>query len=212
MVDVKARVEDALATLNRLAETGGEVVEGQIDLTSLDAEDFRWIRRAIRTLKREGHPGGLGNVLALMIYAPALTPLLAAYLETVPDGAADVIDTVIERVSLSDWQALWLVRLLRVLGLLDDESADGPVKWLRERCIGRVDPALRAEAFLALAEQGKASFEELEFHLRIEPDVLSPWYVEAIDALAATPQPPSQSSIDAVRLSHPMFALMMNPR
>jgi hypothetical protein len=103
----------------------------------------------------------------------------------VPDDMAEVFDTIREQVSLSDWQAHWLVHVAHTTRLLDgDLQVDERIDWIRGFLRGRCAPHLRAEATLALATVGEVDLDEVEYGLRNEPSVLSFWYLAAVRALA----------------------------
>jgi hypothetical protein len=175
----------------------------RIRLGSLTSRDLRELRRALNTLARGRSPVGLDKAVALFTYAPPLTPRISYYLtrlyEVAPERVTDVISEIIgeHSHSMSEWQALWIVHTLRVTAI--DSSNRELVAWLntqRERGQLRL---LGAEAWLALAEIGHASFSELDRALRDEPEVFHQWYLSGLSALRGTPQGPNPKELKAVR-------------
>jgi hypothetical protein len=164
--------------------------ETVVQLGNLSTEDVRKLRRALRNLARVQNPNGLERVTTLLIYAPALTPSVATYLTSVapiaPATVSEVFDTIRQKVSLSDWQAHWLVYVARSTALLqgDPQVVQNRILWIKTFLRGRSTPHLRAEAALALATVGELDLDELEYGLRNEPSVLSLWYLTAVKALA----------------------------
>jgi hypothetical protein len=107
---------------------------------------------------------------------------------------SEVLDNLVEHgLSLSAWQRVWLVSVLRRVGALAQN--DSRREWVRQqRDLGR-DQLLGAEAALALAAIGEVSFELLDNSLRTEPEALGPWFVsdeEGIPSWSGLAQPGSR--------------------
>lgn len=162
-----------------------------IDLGNVRGDDFRLLRRGLGRLIRAGISDALAYVLKLVAYVPALTPWAIRYVIAAgsqqPDQAVTVLDDVVARISLSDWQRLWVVRALDELGALRPDAPGNPsirVDWVTSLRHGRHSPAVAAEAALALAAAGSIQFEDLEYALRDQPGALIPWYLGGIRRLS----------------------------
>jgi len=167
-----------------------ETRPNDILLTGCVATKFRALRRAFGQLIRAGVPDGLPHVIKIISYVPALTPWALRYVvkagEQQPDQAASVIDGFVQNVSLSDWQRIWITRSISDLNLLDSASAGEQalrLSWTENLRRTRHNPAVSAEAALALSTSGLISFSDLDYGLRDEPTALHPWYLEAIRRL-----------------------------
>jgi hypothetical protein len=168
--------------------TADQRSENGIDLGNVRGDDFRLLRRALGRLVRAGISDALPHVLKLVAYVPALTPWAIRYVIAAgsqePDQAAAVLDDVVAKVSLSDWQRLWIVRALNELGALAQDAPGSPsirVDWVASLRHGRHSPAVVAEATLAA---NSVQFEDLEYALRDQPGALTPWYLSAIRLLS----------------------------
>ena len=204
------RVVAAFDTLARLDVDPDD--DEWIDIHNLSSEGVRDLRRAVGGLTRARNPGAIERLIDLMILVPSLTPRVCDYMISVyePERAESierVLDTLIEHASLGEWQALWLVSVMRHLDLLkNDPRRTEWVRQQRERGRGRL---LAAEARLALASAGVGDFDDLDYALRTEPEVLAPWHLLAIKAMAASSGAPLVDRARAVRDSHPLNRILL---
>lgn len=166
--------------------------ENGINLGSVHGDQFRILRRAISRLSRAGTADALPHVLKLLAYVPSLTPWTIRYVIAAGEqhhvDAIQVLDDVIGRISLSDWQRLWILRGLDELHALDARSPGdvaSRVQWVRNLRHSRSGPIVIAEAALALATVGAIGFAEVEYSLRDQPNALRPWYLTVARRLRA---------------------------
>lgn len=97
--------------------------------------------------------------------------------------AVAVLDEIMQKISLRDWQRLWVVRALDELEALKSGAPGNPsarVNWVTNLRHGRQHPVVMAEAALALSAGGSVSFAELEYALRDQPGALTSWYISGI--------------------------------
>lgn len=206
--DEEDSVQEAVRTLARLDRPNGD---DRIDLKSTSRRDVRDLRRAITLLTRRSDPSGLDRVTHLFLFVPSLTPRLGEYLislyETHSDGVEKAWDYLSERDSLSEWQLIWLVYVARKCQLMTASSRrqDHVIKL---RMLAK-NPALRAECAFALAGAGRIGFADLDDALRVEPEVLSAWYILAMRALAQSPRPPLPGQLAAVSQTDPVFRYLL---
>lgn len=160
--------DDALGVVRRARERRKDVPSGEKDnwikLRDLRGEDIRLLRRALNGLIAAADPRAVDDVLRLAIYAPSLTPSLMRYVTTVAGAegstaevqtsVAKVVDKLATDVALSAWQHLWLVDVLRDLGLLKSgvEGATSRCEWVDSLRRDSPNPALQAIAARALTE------------------------------------------------------------
>lgn len=175
-------VAEALDTLGRLESTSDRF----IDVRNITSADVRDLRRAVNALARNTHSDGLDYAVYLFFFVPSLTPRIANYLlQLFPIKSvrvAAIWDQLISSKSLSDWQAIWLTYVGRQLNLFFWNVPR--LEWCRSNLrVGR-GGLLAAESAMALAVADEIEASELDRAIRIEPEVLSPWYVMAVGELA----------------------------
>jgi hypothetical protein len=208
-LDDDESIEVAISTLDRL--DAGPNDPGRLDLKNLTAEDLRFLRRAVGSLTRLTHAGGLTRVRQLFLFAPSLTPRLVEYLIALyPSEQAEVarIWTSLATQSggsFSEWQATWLLYAARQLGLANTPAA---IDWTRHQRLRGPGGLLAAEASLVLAQATGIDFEDLDNALRSAPDALAPWYVLGIKALAQAGGA-SVAKVQAVKDSSPIFKILL---
>jgi hypothetical protein len=164
-----------------------------INLSRVRGDQYRILRRALGRLIREGTPAILPDVLKLLAYVPSLTPwtiryVIAANRTDGDQSQLEVLDDVIAKISLSDWQRVWLIHALDALHGLHPESSGDPesrVVWTSGLRHSRCGPIVAAEAAMALADVRAISFADLEYSLRTQPAALAPWYLKAVRRLRA---------------------------
>jgi hypothetical protein len=161
-----------------------------IDLGSVRGDDFRVLRRALARLIRAGIADSLPDVLKLLAYVPSLTPWVIRYVIAAGDEhlaeALKVLDEVVAKISLSDWQRVWVIRALDELKALTSAAPGDPAArtgWVTDLRHSRCGPIVYAEAAVALAAVGKIDFVELEYALRTQPAALTPWYLAGVRRL-----------------------------
>lgn len=183
----------ALALLNS-ASPGGNA-QGGIDLRKTTTTDVRILRRALNGLAKAADARGVSKVLELLIFAPALTPSVMRYLARVAEGdeaaVAAVIDSLMNNVSQNEWQQIWLIDLMRQLGLLDPavgSSADTRVDWVVAVRLATRSAPLRSVATRALASSARIDFTAVIGDTAASPQALLPIYAMAcMEALSALP-------------------------
>lgn len=169
--------DSAVSVIQRAQVRRKDVPSGDKDhwikLRELRGEDIRLLRRALNGLVAASDPRAVDDVLRLAIYAPSLTPSLMRYLTTVAgaEGAttevqssvAEVVDKLATDVALNAWQHLWLIDVLRDLGLLRSgvEGATVRCDWVDSLRRDSPNPALQAVAARALAEAERLPLTEL---------------------------------------------------
>lgn len=204
VADEGEAVERAIETLRKIDDPD------RIDLKNVSAADVRDLRRAIVGLLRAGSPEGLSYLTRLVQFIPSLTPRVVDYLIKVYAVQQSEVSELVLRLTnssgLTDWQALWLAYAIRTLRL--QVSNSDFTQWMKMQRQESKNSILRAEAALALADVKAISVQELDLGLRMEPEVLAPWYVMAISALD------DQSSrgrelIRAVRQTSPLFSALV---
>ena len=167
-----------------------EAGQNRINLGNVRGDEYRILRRSLGQLIRLGNPDALPHVIKLIIYVPALTPWALRYISKAGTQqlgqAATVLDEIVSKVSLSDWQRIWVVRAIDDLRLLEPSSpADQTLRaeWISNLRHARHSPAVVAEAALALSAAGLIQFGDLDYALRGEPTALNPWYIDSIRRL-----------------------------
>ncbi len=174
------------------------------------AGQFREIRRALAVLTRENDTGAVPYIEDTFTYMPSLAAEVCNYLIALGklgvEGIDSVVDQFIERVSMGEWQAMWVIRVLRES---PSEQSDARTIWVRrQRDRGRGRP-LGAEASLALAEVRECSFDELDQALLLEPSALAPWHLAAMRALEASGGTDLAKRVGAVAGISPMHKLLL---
>lgn len=206
--DDETSLTEAKLTLERL---DSDNPAAKINLRSLTAEDARSLRRALSSLARLKDPSGLPYVNRLFFFVQTLTPRLCRYLLSVGDvdgsGVSATWDSLMRNDDLSDWQAIWLLYTAREALLLNGNPERS--KWAESQQRRR-SPVLAAEAALTLAAIGHGEIGNLDQALRLEPGVLSPWYVLAIRYLhILTPSQHSTQVVKALKESNKLFDVLL---
>ena len=210
-LDDDEQVAAALATLERLTLPPED--DRRIALEKPASEEIRDLRRAISALARNGDEGGLRYVKQLLAFVPSLTPrlsdyLIASYHEESASDVEGIVDSLIEGHSLGEWQAMWLVYVLRALLLL--QGSESRIAWTREQRDRGRGRALGAEAALTLAGVGEADFDDLDQALRTEPEALAPWYMLAVADMARLVPTTNRDRARAIRDSHPLARVLVD--
>jgi hypothetical protein len=171
-------------------DRGDQRTEGGIDLGSVRGDDFRVLRRALGRLIRAGIADALPHVLKMLVYVPSLTPWAIRYVIAAgnenPAEALEVLDEAVEKVSLSDWQRVWVIHGFDELKALDAEAPGESarrVRWVTGLRHSRCGPLVAAEAALALTTIGAIEFAELEYAMRNQPAALLAWYLVGVQRL-----------------------------
>lgn len=191
-------------------EENGDVADTP-NLRRLTLDDFRRLRRALRALAKAKNAAVVADCMALLIYAPSITPDVSRYLlalaETAAEDVRSIADSIFAQVSLSDWQVTWMLRVARATRLLVAEPewlAESRTQWQLSR-----SAFLRAEAVLALAEINAIDIEVIESGLRLEPRPMAPWYLAAVEALRGVNEEINDSYIDALRRSDRLYEWLL---
>jgi hypothetical protein len=192
-----------------------KIGQNGIDLRSLSSYEFRQLRRSLGQLIRTGTPGALPHAVKLISYVHALTPWIIRYVSKAGaqqiDQAAAVLDEIVGKTSLNDWQRIWIARAVDELGLLESGSpGDQPLRvtWMSNLRHARHSPTVAAEAALALSAAGLIAFDDLEYALRDQPIALNPWYISAISRLHQQGMVTNEEYM-AVHREGGLFAIML---
>lgn len=190
-------------------------VEGGIDIGAVRGGEMRRFRRALGRVTRAGTGEALQHMVKLVIYVPALTPWIVRYViaagQTQLDQAVQVLDEIIARVSLSDWQRVWVVYAFDQLGALTSD-APGDTEDRKSKVAdfiqGHHTPIVAAQSALGLATVGAIEFDALEYALRYQPSALISWYLAAISRLRALDKV-TRSQYAALRGEGGLFATLL---
>ncbi len=124
----------------------------------------RLLGRALRVYARGQDPAALEHVASMLVYEPSLTPTIARYVRACGEfarrEARDTLNEVCESGIVSTWQALWIAYIAGELPRRRGGGQHAHVGWLRGQLRSR-QPALRAEAALALARRQLATAEQV---------------------------------------------------
>ncbi len=208
--DTIMSAEEANGVLSRIGSR--EPSRERLDLRNLRHEDVKLLRSALNALIHHEDDGGLRYSIALMLFAPALTPKVCMYLIGMFDAHADEVDSLWDILTsshtdaLSDWQRAWLVYIARSCGLLVLRP-ESRRSWIRAQLLRNGD-LLHAEASLCLAQEGAIEFGDLDMSLRVRPEALSPWYVLGIKELASIGLVGPQQ-LAAVKQSSVLYRLLL---
>lgn len=207
----------AYEAIERMVETQSDDPDGRaINLNDLRTQDIRVLRRALNGLTKASDTRALKQIVTLAIYAPSLTPTLIRYLRAVGKNLAShddawleivkTVDDLVHRVSLNNWQKLWLVDVLRDLALLggdlgDTDEVNRWVEWVDDLRRDTASEALRAGAIRALAAQGRMSVTDVVSSADRASDALLHIYTaagtEGAGYLTGNEQTRAQQAIDA---------------
>lgn len=182
----------------------------RIDIANTNRADVRELRRAIYACTRHESDIAIGYVQRLFHFVPSLTPRLTDYLVAMhpnsPAAVDEIIDHLVSSKSLSEWQAMWVAYAIRAVGSGDPEAHDPRGEWLAaQRHRGRGRP-LAAEVALSQAARGEIKFQELDTSLRMDPEALNPWFIQAIGLLGDV----DANSLNAVKNSSPLYKLLLS--
>lgn len=205
-------IEAAITILGRTRQDN--LVSDKIDLKKIRGTEVRDIRRALNILRSQQDVSGLSYLMDILVFVPSLTPSVCSYVLAIDNSNVSarltytkLIKDIVDRVSLGEWQALWLTYVCRKLRLLDEESLRIWVVNQRDRGRGR---PLGAEAALALAEAGEGDFSDLDQALRSEPEALAPWFLLGVKAMATEDPTKYRNRALAVRNSSQFNRIMLD--
>jgi hypothetical protein len=179
----------ALDTLSSLVTPadGQTAPTGLTDLRGLDRLATRSIRRALLRLADSTVPDApsvLPKIADIVRFAGSTTPNALLYLQAMAavdrPAVVSVIRDIIDRANLSNWQRICLIRAISDLGLLTEAPL---VDWVQTHRGHQAEPAVRAEAALALAGVNRIDAEQLVLALDQEPSALACWYLTALRLL-----------------------------
>ncbi|GAA4581338.1 hypothetical protein GCM10023176_62040 [Micromonospora coerulea] len=167
-------------------EAGAEAA-GQTNLRDADRFDIRYIRRALMRLADPEEPRALSvlsKMESIVAFVASATPYVLRYLRAMAaldrPAVARIVEAIAADVSLSGWQRLCLLRAIGDLELLDAEPLS---TWVEGHRAQRFEPAVRAEAALALAGVNRIEVQEITRALDEEPSALASWYLVALRRL-----------------------------
>ena len=190
-------VAEATATIARVWDPGepsddGWVVDEFTDVEDrwsvrlLDSDQHRAVRRALNTLTRHRDPAAVGALLSLLTYQPAMTHRLVIYAVEVadmdPEGVTTFFERATTRLSLNEWQRVWMAYGVRSAAIAPTEAELG--RWLVQQIVERPDSLAAAEAAVALASRGETTFDVVDGRLRTSSPDVAAWYLQAIAILA----------------------------
>lgn len=206
--DEEDQIIAAEETLQRLASSHDE----HIDLKNATSPDIRDLRRAINALARNKNPGGLDVAFRLFMFVPSLTPRIIHYLIQLAPSASMEVGAIFDRLiasrNTSDWQRIWLIYAGRTLNLFFWHTKR--TEWVKEQRFHGQGSLLGAESALALAGVQESSMPELDRAIRMEPEVLAPWYVMAMGLQAgSSPSAADVRVLNAVRSASPLYRMLL---
>lgn len=159
----------------------------QINLRGADRSAVRSIRQALTKLATSSEPRAvevIPRMENIVAFVAAATPYVLRYLLAMApiDRSATTrsLSSIINDVSLSDWQRLCILRAVRELHLTDSEPFTA---WVAGHRTQRYGSAVRAEATLALADVNKIEAQDVIRALDEEPSALTTWYLQALQHL-----------------------------
>ena len=191
-----------------------------IQLRNIVSDDVRMLRRALNGLAKAEDPRGIPEVLRLAIYVPSLTPSVMRYLVKVassqPETVAGVLDQLMENVSQNEWQQLWLVDVMRTLGLLGGQggaSADRRAVWVSKLRASTKNAPLRAVTTRALAAAARLEVHEVTADADQAPAAMLTFYAtaarEARDVLDAEGRAEADRQLDALARSSVLHRVLL---
>lgn len=217
--DFEADEEAAIETI--LSAKSSDLLEGDIDLRSVKPDKIRIIRRAIAALVRSANPAALERVEPLLAYIPFLTPTLVRYLQVVAEAGqqgevAQVVDRVLEEVSLNEWQRQWFLDLIRRTNLLDAADEDVPdsrINWVSAHWKEGSSEPLRGEAFRTLASSGRIAFMDAVAEAESAPDAVKGTYLTgAVEALSVEVNPSDERRLNAIAGTNVIHRIIIEGR
>lgn len=166
---------------------GQPASDTQINLRDADRAAIRTIRRAVVRLADSGEPRAvevMPKMENIVAFAASTTPYVLRYLRAMASvdrsAVTRCMGAIIADVSLSGWQRLCLIRTIRELDLTDSEPFTA---WVANHRTQRYEPAVRAEATLALADVNKLEAQDVIKALDEAPSALTTWYLSALHCL-----------------------------
>ncbi|WP_282781163.1 reverse transcriptase domain-containing protein [Nocardia sp. CC201C] len=202
--------EEAALRLLRSAQNNSPLEDG-IDLKHASRSDERTIRRALDSLAKHNNVNAFDSLLPIISFMPSLTPAVVRYVvyiaNNVPDPntftrAATALDEIIEKVSLNDWQHVWVLDAFRNLNILGDEGSNSYAARLKyvEDHFHRGDGILRATAFHVLASADRLSVVEAITTAHSAPEAVRLAYLSgARDRIPTQPSVNEARSIQGLR-------------
>ncbi|MGW6623718.1 hypothetical protein ACWF99_21040 [Nocardia sp. NPDC055002] len=198
-----AEKPDSALALIRSANISGK--DG-IDLRTADREAVRKMRRALHALAGDNNVGAFESIRLLIGFVPSLTPDLIKYLITAGVGehqgqAGEILDSVVESVSLNTWQRVWVIEAYRSLELLSvaGPKLDSRLAWV-QNCFFTGKEPLRAVAFRALASASHVSIIQAVTEATEAPEAVRSFYFASVrDRVPSDPTPSEENSVSALR-------------
>ncbi|QLY29255.1 hypothetical protein H0264_28830 [Nocardia huaxiensis] len=196
---------DSAAAVIRSANISGQA--RGIDLREIDRDGVRRIRRALSALANEGNTAALESAPLLMGFVPSLTPDLAKYLIAVgasgnAERAGEVIDLIVESVSLNTWQKVWLIECYRSLELFSSATStnnEARSEWIQQCFYSGKEP-LRAFAFRALAAASRVAVYEAVEEAASSPGAVKAIYLASVsDHLSSGATQQEEKAVAALR-------------
>ncbi|MET7948417.1 reverse transcriptase domain-containing protein [Micromonospora sp. NPDC005324] len=190
----------------------GKASAAVINLHEADRAAIRTIRRALIRLSDSEEPRGIAvmpKMEHIVAFVPSATPYVLRYLRAMVEldrtAVTRTVAAIATDISLSDWQRFCLIRAIRELRLVD---ADPFLAWVMTHRAQRFEPAVRAEAALALAEANEIEAQGVIRSLDEEPSALATWYLMALRRLFQHGAVPRETH-DAVRDENGLHAAML---
>jgi len=158
--------------------------EGAISLDSASLKEIRLLRRAFDGLAQAQSVSAVPYLQTLVAYLPSITPSVARYLVTdslkaLPEADEAATDICL-RTSLSEWQEVWLLYVLRTNAVIKRASDESDLKsWVRDRTLVS-SPLARAMAWLCLAAAGEVTVSGVLEAMDNSPTSVHTVYLEAI--------------------------------
>lgn len=146
----------------------------------------RLLGRALRVFALAQDDRALGNVPAMLVYEPSLTPTISRYMRAAGHFARskcrDALNEVCQSGIVSYWQATWMAYVAGELPRRRGGAESSHVLWLKKQLSSR-NSALRAEAALALARRRLVPVSDVNEVLVAASPVDRPTVVIALAAL-----------------------------
>lgn len=178
-----------------------------LDLKNADRDDVRRIRRALDSLAQDQNAEAFDSIELLISFVPSLTPDLIKYMMAAGSGdhrirAGEILDSIIESVSLNSWQQVWLIEALRALDLLSDadpSSIASRLTWV-QKCFATGKEPLRGAAFWALAASSNLEVVETVAEAMDAPEAVKSLYLAGVrDRLPINPTMQEGNAVSGLR-------------
>lgn len=187
--DFSERADDAVEYLQKTVEGDESERVDKVNLRKISSGDLRLLRRAIGSLAKASDPRALVYIYPLAVYVPALYPSLMRYLRSAHEQSAaaveEVIDRLIDSISMNEWQSQWTIQLMDELNSLGvfSEKVTARIEWVKKQFLSSPSPVTVAFASRALASVGSLSEAEVVQAYESSPSCLTMLHLEALKVM-----------------------------